>query len=123
MASAVRTYTHEHGGRVIVLFLLFLLAIYEFISAGFPAFAVVCIIPLLVLFVIVSFKYRLFLFWILVVYNYFIQMKGFPTFPGPMSLPPELMQLSLLAIALIDVERSHFERIPITHNLYLIHRI
>lgn len=111
ISTAFKTYTQEHGGRVIILFLLFLLAIYEFISAGFPAFAVVCIIPLLVLFVIVSFKYRLFLFWILVVYNYFIQMKGFPTFPGPMSLPPELMQLSLLAIALIDVEKSRFERV------------
>lgn len=109
--TAFKLYAQEHGGRVLLLILLFLVAIYEFYSAGFPAFAVICIIPLLVLFVIGSFKYRMLLFWILVIYNYFVQMKDFPSFPGPMSLPPEMMQLALIAIALIDVEKSHFERI------------
>ena len=38
-------------------------------------------------------------------------MQDAPKIPGPMSLPNEILQLSLLAIALIDLENSHFERI------------
>lgn len=111
MNNALKTYAKDNGGRVSLLLLLFLLAIYEFISAGFPAFAVICIIPVLVLLVISSFKYRMFLFWTLVIYNYFVQMKDLPSLPVPLSLPNEMLQLALLAIALIDIEKSHFERI------------
>ena len=110
MNNAVRTYVKDHGGRVSLLLLLFLLAIYEFISSGFSSFAVICIIPLLVLFVMASFRYRMLLFWILVVVNYFVQMKDI-TLPMPTSLANEMLELALLAIALIDIEKTHFERI------------
>lgn len=110
MNNALRTYAKDNGGRVSLLLLLFLLAIYEFISAGFPAFSVVCISPLLVLFVLASFHYRLFIFWILICINYFIQLKDIHL-PIPTSLPNEMLELTLLAIALIDIEKSHFERI------------
>lgn len=111
MDNVLRTYAKENGGRVSLLLLLFLLAIYQFIYAGFSAFAIVCISPLLVLFIIGSFKYRIVLFWILIVFNYFIQMKDFPPLPVPMSLPNEMMELALLAIAIIDVGFAKFERI------------
>ena len=110
MNNAVRTYVKDHGGRVSLLLLLFLLAIYEFISSGFSSFAVICIIPLLVLFVMASFRYRMLLFWILVVVNYFVQMKDI-SLPIPTSLANEMLELALLAIALIDIEKTHFERI------------
>lgn len=111
MNNALRTYAKDNGGRVSLLLLLFFVAIYEFITAGFPAFAVICAIPLLVLLFICSFKYRLFLFWTLVIYNYFVQMKDFPSLPLPQSLPNEMLEIALLAIAIIDVEKSRFERI------------
>lgn len=111
MNNALKTYARDNGGRVSLLLLLFFVAIYEFISAGFSAFAVICSIPILVLLVIGSFRYRMFLFWCLILFNYLVQMKDFPSFPGPMSLPSEMLELSLLAIAIIDVEKSHFERI------------
>jgi len=111
MNNVLRTYAKDNGGRVSLLLLLFLLAIYEFISAGFSAFAIICIIPLLILFVISSFKYRMLLFWILVVLNYFILMKDFPALPIPSSLPNEMLQFALIAIAIIDIEKSHFERL------------
>lgn len=111
MNNALRTYAKDNGGRVSLLLLLFLLAIYEFISAGFPTYAVVCLIPTIVLFIIGSFRYRMLLFWILVVYNYFVQMQDAPKIPGPMSLPNEMLEIALLAIAIIDVEKSRFERI------------
>ena len=37
-----------NGGRVALLFLLFLLAIYEFVTAGFPVFAIICLLPAIV---------------------------------------------------------------------------
>ena len=111
MNNALRTYAKDNGGRVSLLLLLFFVAIYEFISAGFSAFAIVCATPLLALFVIGSFRYRMFLFWCLILFNYLVQMKDFPAFPGPMSLPSEMLEIALLAIAIIDVEKSYFERI------------
>lgn len=116
MNNALRTYAKDYGGRVSLLLLLFFVAIYEFISAGFTAFAVVCTIPLIVLFIIGSFRYRMLLFWVLVIYNYFVQMLDAPTLPGPKSLPNEMLELALLAIAIIDVEKSHFKR---TGNIML----
>ena len=110
MNNALRTYTKDHGGRVSLLLLLFLLAIYEFVSAGFPAFAVVCITPLLVLLVLASFRYRLFIFWILISINYFIQMKDI-RLPFPMSLPNEMLEILLIVLAIIDVKNAHFERL------------
>lgn len=109
MNNALRTYARNHGGRVSLLLLLFLLAIYEFISAGFSAFAIICISPLLVLFVLASFHYRMFVFWLLITINYFIQMKGLPL-PLPMSLPNEMLEILLIVLAIIDVKNAHFER-------------
>ena len=111
MNNALRTYAKDNGGRVSLLLLLFFVAIYEFISAGFNAFAIVCAIPLIILFVIGSFRCRMLLFWILVIYNYFIQMQDAPKLPVPMSLPNEMIEIALLAIALIDIEKTRFERI------------
>ena len=108
--SAFKTYTQEYGGRVSILILLFLLALYQFYSIGFSAFVAVCFIPVYILLIIVSFKYRMFLFWTLFIYNYFIQFAEVPHPPLPMSIPNELLQISLLIIALIDIKDSHFER-------------
>jgi hypothetical protein len=50
-------------------------------------------------------------FWLLIFVNYFIQWKEFPPTAIPMSLPNEMLQLLLLAIAIIDARQSpHFER-------------
>ena len=115
MTNAFKTYTKENGGRVSLLFLLFLLAIYEFITAGFSAFAVVCLTPLLALFVLAAFHFRMFTFWALIIINYFLQVKGLHL-PFPMSLPNELLEIILLSLAIIDVKNSHFER---TANMML----
>ena len=97
------------GGRVILLFLLFLLALYELVTAGFTAFAIICILPIGVLFVVTSFNQRMFTFWALCTINYFIQLKDL-TLPIPMSLPNEMLELLLLALAIIDVSELKLER-------------
>ena len=111
MTNNFATYSRENGGRVALLFLLFLLAIYAFVTAGYNAFVIVCMIPAVVLGGYVVFRWRMSAFWLLILFNYFIQWKEFPSIPIPMSLPNEMLQLLLLAIAIIDARQSpHFER-------------
>ena len=111
MTTSISTYSRENGGRVLLLFLLFLLAIYQFITAGFSAFAIVCLIPLLVFGAIAVFKWRMSAFWLLIFINYFVQWKEVPPTGLPMSLPSEMLQLLLLGIAIIDARQTpHFER-------------
>ena len=111
MTNQVVTYSRENGGRVIILFLLFFLALYQFITVGFPAFAIICILPFIVLFGYWTFKYGMFAFWTLIIVNYFIQFQNLPPMPIPMSLPNEMLQLLLLGIAIIDARQTpHFER-------------
>ena len=110
MTNNYLTYTRENGGRVILLFLLFLLAIYEFITAGLQAFAIVCFLPFIILFIYAAFRWKMFTFWTFIIVNYFLSMKNV-SLPIPMSLPNELLELALLAIAIIDArENPHFER-------------
>ena len=111
------TYSRKNGGRVLLLFLLFCLAIYEFITAGLPVFAIICILPILFIFIYFTFSRRMFAFWALIIVNYFTQMKGVLLIPIPLSLPNELLQLLLLALSIIDIRQTHhFER---TLNLML----
>ena len=123
MANSISTYSNENGGRVVVLFLLFLLAIYEFISAGFNAFAIVCISPVLILLVYASFRYRMFLFWALFVINYFVQFLGKQRLLPqgiPTSMYNELLEMLLIAVAIIDIRQSpNFER-AVNWMLYAI---
>ena len=107
--SNYKSYVNNNGGRVLLLFLLFLLAIYQFVNAGFNAFAIVCITPVIALFVILVFRYRMFVFWMLIFVNYLIQMKDI-SLPIPMSLPNELLEIILLALAIIDVKELKAER-------------
>ena len=109
-SNRLSEYTHENGGRVLLLFLLFALAIFEFIHAGYNAFAVVCLSPLAILFCYVAFKWRMVVFWALIVVNWFIMNRNFDT-PFPKSLADEMLELILIAIALIDIRKeSYFGR-------------
>lgn len=110
MINHAVAYSRENGGRVIILFLLFFLAMYQLITAGFPTFAIICFLPFIVLFIYLTFKGRMFAFWALIVVNYFVQFMVIPK-PVPTSLPNELLQLLLLGIAIIDARQTpHFER-------------
>ena len=109
MTTSFRTYTHEHGGRVLLLFLLFLLAIYNFVTSGFNSFAIVCVLPLIVIFVYVAFNWPYFVFWSLIILNYLLQFFNFNGWlPSgvPLSAYNELFEISLIAIALIDFRKD-----------------
>lgn len=111
-SNRLTEYTHENGGRVLLLFLLFALAIFEFINAGFQLFAIICLSPLLVIVVCLLFRWRMSAFWALFVINYFLQMHGSPMPSGiPLSLWNEMIEIILIAIAIIDARQTpHFER-------------
>ena len=110
MPNSIFNYTAENRGRVLLLFLLFLLAIYELVTAGFNSFAIICFLPCIVLYIYVTFKWRMFTFWTLIIVNYFLQMKDIKL-PVPMSLPNEMLELVLIAIAIIDArQNAHFSR-------------
>ena len=98
------------GGRVLLLLLLFAIGLYSFVKSGLPAFAVICLIPVVVLVIILTFRKGMFIFWTLIVVNYFLQMRDI-VLPVPMSLPNEMLQIILLALAAMDVKESHFERL------------
>ena len=116
MVNRFATYSRENGGRVLLLFLLFLLALYQLTHSGIGGFMTVCLLPVVVLFIYTAFRWRMFCFWCLIVMNYFIQIKGLPL-PVPMSLPNEMFELLLIAIAIIDIRQNpHFER---ANNLML----
>lgn len=110
MNNAIKTFAKDHGGRVSLLLLLFLLALYELTTSGFSTFAIICISPAIVLFIIAVFKWRMLAFWLLIVVNYFLSLKN-NSLSIPMSLPNEMLELLLIAIAIIDVRQSpQFER-------------
>lgn len=109
-SSSLKNLQSNLGGRGILLFLLFVVALYEFYSIGFSAFALVCISPIIILAVRWSFEYRMFLFWVLFTINYLIQWRNFPNLGVPMSLPNEMLEILLLTIAIIDVKENHFDR-------------
>ena len=99
------------GGRVGLLLLLFVLALYMFYSAGFPAFAIVCASPLLMVGIMLTFRYRMFIFWVLIFINFFVQWKNFPSTGLPMSFYNEALELLLIALAIIKVEEDRFGRL------------
>jgi len=110
MAERIATQIQTGGGRVIVLFLLFLVAIYALITAGLPLFAIVCISPLFILAAYIMFSWKMSVFWLLFFVNFFVQFKNIH-FPLPVSVPNELLQILLIAIAIIDIRKEPlFER-------------
>ena len=116
-SSKLFNYSKENGGRVTLLFLLFLLAMYELVTAGFPVFAIICLLPVVFIAVIACFRSGILLFWFLIVINYLIMWKEIPLGSIPTSLPNEMIEIFLLALAIINVQESKFQR---TGNLMLI---
>lgn len=118
--KGISTYTNESGGRAILLFLLFGLAIYQFVNAGFSAFATVCLSPLIIIAAYITFKYRMAAFWALCTINYFVfclSKNGLLPSGIPLSLYSEMLEILLLLVAIIDARKSpHFDR---TINLML----
>ena len=117
-SNRLSEFTHENGGRVLLLFLLFLLSLYSFITSGITGMAMVAAIPIVIVFIFLAFKYRMFTFWVLFVVNYFVMfLEKENMLPLPPSLPNELLELILIAIAIIDLRENNFRNLA---NIMLI---
>ncbi len=104
------TYSRNNGGRVLLLFLLFLLSLYSLKSSGIQGMAMITAIPFIVLYVYLAYSYRMFTFWLLFLVNYFVMFLSKENMlPLPASLPNEMLELVLIAIAISDLRESHFE--------------
>ena len=109
MQNKFATYTDGNGGRAILLFLLFSVAIYQFVSVGIGPFAMICLSPLVIAAIYVAFRWRTATFWLLFFINYFLQWfnkNGW--LPGgiPLSFYNEGLEIILLVIAVIDARKS-----------------
>ena len=115
MTNHIVAYSRENGGRVFLLFLLFLIAIYQFVTAGFPAFAIICFMPLIIPLIYIAFRWQMITFWALIFINYFVMFFGklqLLPYGIPMSMYNELLELLLIGIALIDLRQTpHFGRL------------
>lgn len=106
MIKAFTTYGNKIGGRVIVLFLLFLLALFQFYKMGLTGFAAVCMIPALGLFLFLAIKHQNALFWFIFAMNYFVMGLGrYGYIKVPVTAVTILPQF-LLLMALIIIPRK-----------------
>ena len=111
-SNRISEYAHENGGRVLLLFLLFLLSLYSFKNSGINGMATILAIPLSIVVVYLAFSYRMFTFWTLFIINYFVMfLSKEGKMPLPASLPNELLELVLIAIAIIDLRETKFENL------------
>ena len=120
MNPAFKAYAQDNGGRVAILFLLFLLAIYRFCSAGFSGFATICAIPIIILVIIAAFRQRMLMFWVLIFINYIIQWHNITLPRGiPMSLYNEIVEIILIMLALLDFNNVKGRRLYNLMALFL----
>lgn len=92
-----------------MLLLLFFLAIYNFITSGYSAFVTVISIPALLMVGYVFFKSKTTLFYTLFSINFFIMFITRHFYiPIPVSMVNEMLELLLLALALLDVSKYRF---------------
>ena len=111
-SNRISEYAHENGGRAILLFLLFLLSLYSFKNSGISGMAMVLAIPISIFAVYLAFSYRMFTFWLLFIINYYVMfLNREDMIPVPASLPNELLELVLIAIAIIDLRETKFENL------------
>lgn len=120
MQNKFATYTDGNGGRAILLFLLFSVAIYQFVSVGIGPIAMICLSPLVIAAIYIAFRWRTATFWLLFFLNYLLHWFNTNGWlPGgiPLSFYNEALEIVLLAIAIIDARKSPcFER---TGNMML----
>ena len=100
--NAFKTYAQDNGGRIIVFFLLFLLALFEFHSMGIVGYALICMIPVMILGFMVAYRHPMALFWFIFTVNYFIMgLARYVSIPVPITvitLGPQMLLIMVLII-------------------------
>ena len=109
-SNRISEYVHENGGRVLILFLLFLLSLYSFKNSGINGMALLLAIPISIIGIYFAFIYKMFSFWALFIVNYFVMFISREIgLPFPVSLANELIELALIAISIIDLRETNLK--------------
>ena len=88
-------------GRVIVLFLLFLFALYTLTTSGIVVYTAICVIPAIAIFIFLALKHQNALFWYIFSMNYFVMgLVRYGYIPIKVTVVTVLPQV-LLILALI----------------------
>ena len=105
-------YSRGNGGRAILLFLLFSIAILNFLSSGYSAFVAVMCIPAIALVGYFLFSRKMAMFYTLFIVNTIIMfIERHFHLPVPVSLINELFELMLIGMVLVDHWRFHLSRL------------
>lgn len=103
-SNSYKTFSPESGGRAAMLFLLFLIAMYSMYTSGIAGLAIICMLPAMVIGCYLVMKYEMLLFYLLMIVNYFLHyVARCGHLPLPMSIPNEMLELMLIAIAFIKM--------------------
>lgn len=106
--SIYKSYAQEQGGRVIILLLLFLIALYEFYSIGILGLALISIIPLLIAGVYFIFRYQMGFYWCIFLLNYTIMgISRYIDLPVPVTALTILPQILLVMVLVIDIRKNN----------------
>lgn len=106
-SNRISEYAHENGGRILVLFLLFLFALYELSTMGIVGMALVCMIPMLIIGITITFKYKLKFFWFIFITNYIIMgVNRYYSIPIPITGLTIFPQIALLMACLFDIRSN-----------------
>lgn len=107
MTKTYATSGNHIGGRVIVLFLLFLFALYLLVTGGLTVYAAICMIPAVILFLFLAFKHQNALFWYIFSMNYFVMgLQRYGYIPVPVTVVAVLPQLLLLMAIIIIPKKA-----------------
>ena len=112
MENNKTVYSRENGGRAILLFLLFSIAILNFLSSGYSAFIAVMCIPAIALVGYFMFSKKMAMFYTLFIINTVVMfIERHFHLPVPVSMINELFELMLIGMVLIDHWRFHLTRL------------
>ncbi len=112
MENNKTVYSRENGGRAILLFLLFSIAILNFLSSGYSAFIAVMCIPAIALVGYFMFSKKMAMFYTLFIINTVVMfIERHFHLPVPVSMINELFELMLIGMVLIDHWRFHLSRL------------
>ena len=110
--KTVTAYSKGNGGRAILLFLLFSIAILNFMSSGYSAFVAVICIPAIALVGYFLFSKKMAMFYTLFIVNTIIMfIERHFHLPVPVSMINELFELMLIGMVIIDHWRFHLSRL------------
>lgn len=108
MINSLTTYTKKNGGRVIGLFLLFILSLYELYTMGIIGMALVCMIPIMIVGIYLVFNFQMSFFWSIFIINYIVMgLNRYYTIPIPLTALTIIPQAIILMVIIIDIRKTH----------------